>query len=811
MADVIVGKTKKDKLVAFEDRTQIYGLAGNDTLISDNKKEVLLIGGSGNDVLRMTGGSGTLSGGAGKDTFELNYSAGKKLSAVIEDIEPSKDKIVVKFDGNKAPKLKYTVEGSDVVWTDDKGYFKLTLKGSSDASDYYEGEVHEYIWDILRITNEEREAKGLSPLTLSQGLMDGATIRSKEITKKEEHTRPDGSSCFTAVEKSYLMLGENLAFGQNLPEEAMISWMNSEGHCANILDKNFKKLGVGYAYDSNSKYKYHWAQMFGSDLISSETLSTKEILSTKLTVQRGSLPKEEKPTVDTTLAEGNTLISRGGTYKIAKNFSGTIRINTKDAVTIDGSSAGNLSGVQIVTLNETANLTIKNLNVTNEERGVIIFGAGKENKLTLAGTNTLKTSDAWAAVVNVGGGLTVDGKGALNLTAGSQGSGLGSESYGKSKADITIKNGSITTATDMGAGIGSGVEASIGNIKITGGTLNTKSSRAVGVGKGYKGEVGNISFSGSIAGENLSFDGNSATISSGSVLDFLFSGGKVGNVSFKGGDEKDKIVVNANNATISGGKGNDTIQSSGLNVLFKYFAGDGNDLIKGFNSTSTLQIYNDGSDVKPVRQGLNLIVPVGDEKITLQGAALLFKPNIEIIRTKSTGLTVTNSSKSSVTVDSSIEVIDASSRTKAVKITGNALDNTILGGTGKDSLNGGAGNDKLYGDSGNDTLKGGAGNDELWGGVGNDKLYGGDGKDIFVYRPGEGTDTIYDWAADDMLKILKPNGTEGGAFTSSSFKSNKLTLAINGGGKVVFSGVSANDTFNINGKNYSISGKKLSG
>ena len=68
MADVIVGKTKKDKLVAFEGKTQIYGLTGNDTLISDNKKEVHLIGGSGNDVLRMTGGSGTLSGGNGNVT-----------------------------------------------------------------------------------------------------------------------------------------------------------------------------------------------------------------------------------------------------------------------------------------------------------------------------------------------------------------------------------------------------------------------------------------------------------------------------------------------------------------------------------------------------------------------------------------------------------------------------------------------------------------------------------------------------------------------------------------------------------------------
>lgn len=107
--------------------------------------------------------------------------------------------------------------------------------------------------------------------------------------------------------------------------------------------------------------------MFGSDLIS-DTSSTKEILKTKLTVKRGSLPKEEKPILNTVLGEGNTLILRGGTYKIAKNFSGTIRINTSDAVTIDGTSAGNLSNVQIITLKETANLTIKKFE--RNERGI---------------------------------------------------------------------------------------------------------------------------------------------------------------------------------------------------------------------------------------------------------------------------------------------------------------------------------------------------------------------------------------------------------------------------------------------------------
>ena len=85
LADVLHGNASGNQLNAGADKTQIYGLQGNDTLTSDGKSDVLLIGGSGDDRLIMSGGNGTLSGGAGNDTFELTYSATKKLSAIIED------------------------------------------------------------------------------------------------------------------------------------------------------------------------------------------------------------------------------------------------------------------------------------------------------------------------------------------------------------------------------------------------------------------------------------------------------------------------------------------------------------------------------------------------------------------------------------------------------------------------------------------------------------------------------------------------------------------------------------------------------
>ncbi|MCL2831455.1 MAG: hypothetical protein FWD77_12090, partial [Betaproteobacteria bacterium] len=50
----------------------------------------------------------------------------------------------------------------------------------------------------------------------------------------------------------------------------------------------------------------------------------------------------------------------------------------------------------------------------------------------------------------------------------------------------------------------------------------------------------------------------------------------------------------------------------------------------------------------------------------------------------------------------------------------------------------------LYGNTGNDAVIGGSGNDRLEGGRGNDVLVGGEGYDTYIYRTGDGHDTIID-------------------------------------------------------------------
>ena len=53
---------------------------------------------------------------------------------------------------------------------------------------------------VLNLCNAQRAAYGLAPLSWdASNLAPGAAVRAQEITVVFSHTRPDGSSCFTAV------------------------------------------------------------------------------------------------------------------------------------------------------------------------------------------------------------------------------------------------------------------------------------------------------------------------------------------------------------------------------------------------------------------------------------------------------------------------------------------------------------------------------------------------------------------------------------------------------------------------------------
>ena len=120
-----------------------------------------------------------------------------------------------------------------------------------------------YAKQVLKLVNTERKKAGLTELTWDDTVATAAMTRSEEIEKSFSHTRPDGRNFGTAITDlgiTYRGAGENIAWGQKTPEAVMNAWMNSEGHRANILNPNFKKLGVGYRTDSQRTP--YWTQLF---------------------------------------------------------------------------------------------------------------------------------------------------------------------------------------------------------------------------------------------------------------------------------------------------------------------------------------------------------------------------------------------------------------------------------------------------------------------------------------------------------------------------------------------------------------------
>ena len=110
----------------------------------------------------------------------------------------------------------------------------------------------------------------LGTLMLDEDLCKAAQIRANEIVSKFSHTRPNGTSCFTVLKElsiSYSAVGENIAAGNKSGERTFLQWKednekySGQGHRRNMLEKNFTRIGIAYAYDANSTYKYYWAMI----------------------------------------------------------------------------------------------------------------------------------------------------------------------------------------------------------------------------------------------------------------------------------------------------------------------------------------------------------------------------------------------------------------------------------------------------------------------------------------------------------------------------------------------------------------------
>ncbi|WP_433707079.1 CAP domain-containing protein [Paenibacillus illinoisensis] len=132
--------------------------------------------------------------------------------------------------------------------------------GNNTSNSGNESTQSDFAAQVVKLVNAERAKAGLSALA-SDALLDKVALaKAKDMSNNNyfDHQSPTYGSPFDMMKQfgvTYSYAGENIAKGQKTPQEVVTAWMNSEGHRANILSKNFTQIGVGY-------YNGYWAQEF---------------------------------------------------------------------------------------------------------------------------------------------------------------------------------------------------------------------------------------------------------------------------------------------------------------------------------------------------------------------------------------------------------------------------------------------------------------------------------------------------------------------------------------------------------------------
>ena len=126
---------------------------------------------------------------------------------------------------------------------------------NEDNGTFYQSECKTMYNEITNI----RKENGKKVLSYSNSLESYAKIRAKEIAKSFSHTRPGGG---TILDVSSIY-GENIGLASLKNSNLMLDkFINSTEHRKNLLNENFKTVGIA-CYYSKEKNQFYWVPLFG--------------------------------------------------------------------------------------------------------------------------------------------------------------------------------------------------------------------------------------------------------------------------------------------------------------------------------------------------------------------------------------------------------------------------------------------------------------------------------------------------------------------------------------------------------------------
>ena len=220
---------------------------------------------------------------------------------------------------------------------------------------------YDYAYEVLERTNQERTKRGKSALVMDKTLLQASMLRAAECAVLFDHTRPNGEDCFTICDKIY---AENLACGQESPEEVVGDWVKSSGHRTNMLNGDYKSIGIGcFEYDDT----LYWVQSFGREKGNDAGEGQ-----TGTTVYQIALTKSAK----TKVLSGVTAVQ---TDPLANKVSGVKVKAGKRKLTLTWNKKSSISGYQVQVSNKKSfnNADVYTLSKGKKKMVITKFGGSK--------------------------------------------------------------------------------------------------------------------------------------------------------------------------------------------------------------------------------------------------------------------------------------------------------------------------------------------------------------------------------------------------------------------------------------------------
>ncbi len=128
---------------------------------------------------------------------------------------------------------------------------------------------------LTRVNNARRQDRicgtspyaATSPLAWHCSLETAAERHSKDMADNNffSHTGSDGSNAgqrISATGYPWRAWGENIAAGYATVESVVTGWLESPGHCANIMNPTVTEMGAASTSNSSSDFPIYWTQVF---------------------------------------------------------------------------------------------------------------------------------------------------------------------------------------------------------------------------------------------------------------------------------------------------------------------------------------------------------------------------------------------------------------------------------------------------------------------------------------------------------------------------------------------------------------------